>query len=723
MIQKSMEWIVLAFLLLVSTVNGQSSQQPDPSSGIEFVVLDETGNLLPCRIHLKNEAGQPVQYPGLPFWNDHFVCNGSANLDLSPGQYEYVIERGPEHERKSGTVKIDGTDHRRSLKLTLHRITNLRDEGWLCADLHVHRRLDDIPLLMKAEDLDYAPVISWWNQAGRKNAPLDRLEFAFDRYRMFEVNVGEDEREGGALLYFGLRQAIDLSVESREFPSPLKFVNEARAQNEHVWIDIEKPFWWDVPVWLSTGKMNSIGLANNHMLRQGMLESEAWGKPRDRSRFPSRLGNGYWTQEIYYQILNSGIRIPPSAGSASGVLKNPVGYNRIYVYDAQRKQEPSKRRSEQQEFSRERFWTSCRSGHSFVTNGPLLRVSANGKIPGTNFELNSDGIVELNLDIQLDSNDPIAAIEIIHNGRICKTILCKNYLGNPDRQSQSVQRESFDLSLKLAEPGWFLVRAIADRKDTFRFASTAPFFLGQPIVYRNSTEFFLDWTKERITRVENTVRNPEHRASILRWHQDAEQFWTDRTNTAEAIRKESFSESKARTIAAIARSTHQFGLVDQRTALAEANAAKNSAQLAQCLKALTLATVSINPESRVKIASTRDRVAIRPNHGVLFLLNVENIAGITAPLRLRAMDLSKSKQDDADWCDIKIVDNPYTSSELTGKPEELKLVAVRINRRGLNEIRIVADAGQGTQDLGFRATMDLMIDSREVGASLPKLQQ
>ena len=44
------------------------------------------------------------------------------------------------------------------------------------------------------------------------------------------------------------------------------------------------------------------------------------------------MGVGYWVQEIYYHLLNCGLRVAPSAGSASGVLPNPVGYNRVYVH-------------------------------------------------------------------------------------------------------------------------------------------------------------------------------------------------------------------------------------------------------------------------------------------------------------------------------------------------------------------------------------------------------
>ena len=135
-----------------------------------------------------------------------------------------------------------------------------------------------------------------------------------------------------------------------------------------VWIDIEKPFWWDVPTWLASGQVDSIGLANNHMNRRGMYEDEAWGRPRDAKRLPPPRGNGFWTQEIYYHILNCGLRIPPSAGSASGVLNNPVGYNRMYVQLDGALSYPG-------------WWDGLRAGRVFVTNGPLRRVRADGQPP------------------------------------------------------------------------------------------------------------------------------------------------------------------------------------------------------------------------------------------------------------------------------------------------------------------------------------------------------
>ena len=79
------------------------------------------------------------------------------------------------------------------------------------------------------------------------------------------------------------------------------------------------------------------------------------------SRLPNPIGNGLWTQEIYYHALEAGIRIPPSAGSASGVLPNPVGYNRVYVHLGS------------QQLSADSWFGALSKGRCFVTNGPLLQ--------------------------------------------------------------------------------------------------------------------------------------------------------------------------------------------------------------------------------------------------------------------------------------------------------------------------------------------------------------
>jgi hypothetical protein len=42
-------------------------------------------------------------------------------------------------------------------------------------------------------------------------------------------------------------------------------------------------------------------------------------------------GFALWMMDLYYRILNSGIQLPLTAGSANGVKATPVGYDRVYV--------------------------------------------------------------------------------------------------------------------------------------------------------------------------------------------------------------------------------------------------------------------------------------------------------------------------------------------------------------------------------------------------------
>ena len=484
---------MLAWLLVVCSAVSHAAK-------LSFQIQDEENRSLPCRIHLFDQEDKPQRAAGLPFWRDHFVCPGAAELELPAGRYRYEIERGSEHERLTGEVAISDQSPK-LVRLSLKRIANLRGEGWYSADLHIHRPLSQVDLLMQAEDLDFAPVITWWNRRDH-----------WEPHR--HPQAGEDEREGGALLFHRMSRPIDITKSTREVPSPMVYVEQALRQNPGVWIDIEKPFWWDVPVWLASGRMQSIGVANNHMWRSRMLPSEAWGRARDTQRLPPPLGNGYWTQEIYHHILNAGIRIPPSAGSASGVLGNPLGYNRVYVHLDGAFSEPA-------------WWDGLAKGNCFVTNGPLLRVRANGKLPGAIFAAEAGKPLGMKLDVQLTTLDHLTKLEVIQNGRVIQVITCTT-----DRD------QSHAIDLKINCSGWLMVRGIAENPKTFRFATTAPFYveLGREKrrISKASSRFFLDWVNERIERVKANITDKSQQAEVLRSHESARKFWQKKVREANA---------------------------------------------------------------------------------------------------------------------------------------------------------------------------------------------
>jgi hypothetical protein len=510
-----MAWFcTLSTLTVLFVFNAAENREPRVDGGSLHLRINErgkAGELVPAaaRVHLSQAAGQPVLAPGLPSWRDHFNCDGDVKLDLAAGKYRYTIERGPEYRRATGQVDIE-SGKVREIEVVLARTLDLAAQGWYSGEVHVHRPPDEMPLLMRSEDLHVAPLLTIWNKTNLwKGRPLpQRLSVEVEPSRIFHLLACEDERQGGALLYFNLKHPLVLANDDQEYPSPVSHMREALEQNGS-WIDVEKPFWWDVPAWVATGKVRSIGLANNHMQRAGMLDNEAWGRPRDTALYPGPRGNGFYSQDLYYRLLNCGFSIPPSAGSASGVLANPVGYNRVYVHlDGP--------------FSYEAWWKNLGNGRSFVTNGPLLRVRASGEDPGHTFQAPAGGAVTVIFDVEVSGNDPLEAVEVIRDGAVVERLA-----GNSLSERPGLKSLVFDKS------GWFLVRAIADVPATFRFASTAPFYVqigDRPrAVHQADVTFFLRWIDTRISALnENRQRrltNPARKEAVLAPHREARRFF------------------------------------------------------------------------------------------------------------------------------------------------------------------------------------------------------
>jgi len=508
----------IAAALLLAIAGSVTAQE----GSLEFRAVDkDTGQPLAARLHLKDGRGRPVKPPHVPYWKDHFVFDGAITLELPPGRYTFELEHGPEYRAITGnfTLAKDSADTK---TVELQRFVDMKKEGWWSGDLHIHRPPEDIELLMRAEDLHVGPVITWWNKQNawkEKRLPEQPL-VKFDGNRFYRLLAGEDEREGGALLFFNLPRPLDIASPSREYPSPLKFVEEAR-EFQGVHIDVEKPFWWDAPTWIATGKVDSIGLANNHQQREGMLDNEAWGKARPKKGFSSADANGRWSQYLYYQLLNCGLRIPPSAGSASGVLPNPVGYNRVYVHT-------------DGELAWDAWWENLRRGQVVVTNGPLLRPRVfgpggptEGALPGHVFRADAGQTVELQvaLNLSIRSPDKVEYLEVVQDGKVLHEV----------RLDKFAEAKGKLPPVKFTTSGWMLVRARTNNPKTYRFASTGPYYVEigyQRRVSKEAAQFFHDWVYERAGRIK--LDDPGQKQEVLEYHKRARDFWKQKLAEANA---------------------------------------------------------------------------------------------------------------------------------------------------------------------------------------------
>ncbi len=473
---------------------------------LTIITHDRFAQSTSARIHITNDANKPVRHPTLPFWRDHFTSPGKASLTLRPGKYTIAIEKGPEYKRHSKTLTLIRDDPQ-TITVVLPRIVDMPKQNWYAADLHIHRPVSQIPVLIRAEDIHFAPVITWWNRNNpwnKTNLPPSPITRTKD-HRLINIMTGEDERGGGALLYFNLNKPYPITRATREYPSSLTFAREAKAQNPNLWIDIEKPFWRDVPLWLSANIADSIGIAHNHMWRSGVLPNEAWGYPRDTKEFPPPLGNALWTQHIYYHLLNCGIRIPPSAGSASGVLPNPVGYNRVYVHIPEK-------------LTQQSFFKNLKLGRCFVTNGPLIICRVGNHLPGHTFR-NLKTAQKLTVNIRIHANQKLERLDLVVNGKVRLT--------HPIKSDAFVQTHT--LQFNPPKSGWFLLRAHAPDKHTYRFASTGPFYV-QPTnqakrISRASADFFITWQTRRLNQLKKALKDHPDRNAVFSLHQKSLAYW------------------------------------------------------------------------------------------------------------------------------------------------------------------------------------------------------
>ena len=146
--------------------------------------------------------------------------------------------------------------------------------------------------------------------------------------------------------------------------------------------------------------------------------------------------------------------------------------------------------------------------------------------------------------------------------------------------------------------------------------------------------------------------------------------------------------------------------------------------LEQILDKYTLATVDINPESRVKVQQGEAKPELVEAGTRLFLIKVVNSAGVTARLQVKSpnalpvyipsngsaeppKEISAADVRDR-WMAIDLYDKEPMSERLSGLLLEYRILEVYSRDRGQRSAEISFDVGQGSQDIGFRNQMVVM---------------
>src|SRR5512140_1470699 len=135
----------------------------------------------PTRFYLNDSSGKLWAPAGAIVYQrrdeQHFVVRNGFEILLPPGSYTLAAERGPEYRPFSTAFEARAGLERR-IEVAVGRWVDMNRLGWYSGDLHNHRRLQDMPLLLLAEDLNLAPTLTDWIWEDRPSSTPPRTSDA-----------------------------------------------------------------------------------------------------------------------------------------------------------------------------------------------------------------------------------------------------------------------------------------------------------------------------------------------------------------------------------------------------------------------------------------------------------------------------------------------------------------------------------------------------------------
>lgn len=479
----------------------------DYKGEMDLQVIDaETREPLAVRFRITNWRNRSPSIRKIPRLGDDFTFRDKLTFKMPTGKYRFSVEHGPHYKRLSGTLDVDrdGFDVK---QLVLPRFVNLEKEGWHGGDIFINRKLDQLPLLMEAEDLKFSVIASWAPQVPftdfqiKRDRSIQKQENKIDS--VVDHSAGLLKSSDGRLLAVNMTRGIEPAA----YPNDSLGFAQAVKQNGGLVVVLDANHS-DLPMLIAHRVIDCIAILNDTQRMEGDRDRVAFGRPPNDRRFDVSGGLGRYNQAIYFHLLNCGVRIPPAAFSASGDCDNPPGFNRVYVACGL-------------DFSGPEWWKQLQAGRCLVSNGPLLRTKVNGYLPGHVFEVDKGDSISLEIACKLATRDKVDYLEIIKDGLIQETVRLEEWA----TKNGKLPLITFDRS------GWLAVRAVCSAIDEgYRYAMSAPFYVSvgesageqslensehgdsNQRVNKKSAEFFRDWVYQRAKH----LRKQRLPASVLK---------------------------------------------------------------------------------------------------------------------------------------------------------------------------------------------------------------
>jgi len=496
-----------------------------PVAYVKATVNDADTNVpLPSRVYIKDQDGTPF-YPrslshlgsSVDYRKQNWINKkateyhttlsaGPFSVELPPGTYHWTIERGKEYSPIHRQVIIKDKQPV-ELEFKLKRWINMAERHWYSGDTHVHRAMHELPNVMLAEDLNVAfPLNHWVTHAfqppsqGNKNLQIDSLPSLVkidDTHVIYPLNTEYEiftvHGKGhtlGAVFMLGHQEPFEQGG-----PPMTSIAKQAHAQG--ALLDLDKHDWpWSMAL-IPIMDVDLFELSNNHIWRTEFGFS-TWSTPApDYMDLPNDGKSGTekdWVLygfQNYYTLLNCGFDLRPTAGTASGVHPNPLGFGRVYVHL-------------EKGFSYDQWLKGLDIGRSFVTTGPMIFAKVDGQQPGFRF-IQSPSKHTAQVEVEAIWDHPIEKIECIVNGKVVTT-----FSGSNHPTETGAYRSVFTTKVPIQGSSWIALRCFGEPESgRTRFAHTAPWHFMNPdeplLPAIEEIDFLIHRVQSQIERSRNTL--------------------------------------------------------------------------------------------------------------------------------------------------------------------------------------------------------------------------
>lgn len=504
------------------------------------VVDADTGVHLPHRVHIAGPDGE--YYPPEGHTDIEMSHSNTNNVSFEPDTindgYDWAmrpdgaftvrlrardnikvrISHGLEYPLETVELSLAESAGQTLIKeFPLKRGINMRQKGWMSADTHVHN-LTPLGAIrqMPVEAIDYVNLMF----IGRRHPLLRRMFLTGQPDRLSTsdhiVYVSQEVRDAnqGHMTLIGMKVPIEpirVYTGSDTINNLAPLPNEPLNWEVHDMMHAQNGLAYHAHYLFWPGYGSAVGAALKKLDGLEWLRSDISSRGfRTRQKiavpgFGQRDAGTMW-----YDMLNCGVRMPLIGGTDKMNAGRVVGGScRTYVKVA--------------EWSHAGFMAGLRTGETFVTNGPLLELTANGQPIGSELRVGR-GPVSIEVDANCFSQVSINHLELIVNGKP----VSQQEVAAGEKEARLSQAVEF------SESGWLAVRARSDQPNPDNWhrqitaAHSSPIYvtIGDRLpAVKSSAEYM-------VARLNTTLRWAEHRA-----------IWSN--NEARENALEAFEQAKA----------------------------------------------------------------------------------------------------------------------------------------------------------------------------------